>query len=205
MSRELDFASKYKSILNEYKINTTIRQAHFFCQLDHESGLVPKRESLYFKSIDGLRATFYTPFKNKSDSFVKSFLRNSEHCANYVYANRGGNGDQSSGDGFKYRGGGLIQNTFKDGYRWLTLKTGIDFTNNPDLILEEPNAVLCALLFWNENDLNKYADLDDLDAVSDQINLGRQTIKEGDSNGYADRKLKLDKWKTILNYKNIKS
>jgi putative chitinase len=167
-------------------------------QIQHESGLVSKRESLYFTSIDDLRRTFYTPFKNKTDSFVRTYLRNSELCANYVYANRGGNGDQYSGDGFKYRGGGLLQNTFKDGYQRLKDKTGIDFVTNPDLILEEPNAILCALIYWKDNNLNKYADLDDLDAVSDQINIGRQTIKEGDSNGYAHRKECLKKWKSIL-------
>ncbi|MNL14865.1 hypothetical protein D3C87_1358260 [compost metagenome] len=194
----MNIYEKYNSLFEKYEVNTPLRVAHFMAQIDHESGLVPKRESLYFKSIDGLRKTFYTPFKGKTDSFVRSFLRNSEHCANYVYANRGGNGDQSSGDGFKYRGGGLIQNTFKNGYKWLTLKTGIDFVGNPDLILEEPNAVLCALLFWKENNLNVYADIDDLDAVSDQINLGRQTAKEGDSNGYSDRLVKLNKWKSIV-------
>lgn len=196
---------KYKTLLNKYEVNTPLRVAHFMGQIEHESGLVPKRESLYFTSIDGLRKTFYSPFKNKTDSFVKSFLRNSEHCANYVYANRGGNGDQSSGDGFKYRGGGLIQNTFRDGYAWLQAKTGITFLDNPDLILVEANAIICALEFWKENQLNKYADLDDLDAVSDKINIGRLTDKEGDSNGYAHRKECLNKWKTILNYKSIKS
>lgn len=196
---------KYKTLLNKYEVNTPLRVAHFMGQIEHESGLIPKRESLYFTSIDGLRKTFYSPFKNKTDSFVKSFLRNSEHCANYVYANRGGNGDQASGDGFKYRGGGFIQNTFKDGYAWLQAKTGIPFLDNPDLILVEANAMICALEFWKENVLNKYADLDDLDAVSDKINIGRLTDKEGDSNGYAHRKECLNKWKTILNYKSIKS
>jgi len=199
----MNLNDKYKSLFNQYEVNTPLRIAHLMAQLEHESGLVPKRESLYFKSIDGLRNIFYTPFKNKTDSFVKSFLRNSEHCANYVYANRGGNGDQASGDGFKYRGGGLLQNTFHDGYAWLQSKTGIPFLSNPDLILEESNAVIAALEFWKENGLNKYADLDDLDAVSDKINIGRLTDKEGDSNGYAHRKECLNKWKTILNYKNI--
>lgn len=188
----------YKSQFDKYRVNTPLRIAHFMAQADAESGLIPKRESLYFKTIEGLRRTFKTPFKNKADSFVASFLRNSEHCANYVYANRGGNGDQASGDGYKYRGGGIFQNTFRDGYSLLQQKTGILFYENPDLILEEPNAVIAALEFWKSNDLNKYADLDDLDAVSDQINIGRQTEKEGDSNGYAHRKECLKKWKTIL-------
>lgn len=189
---------KYKSLLDKYEINTPLRIAHFMAQLDHESRLIPKRESLYFTSIDSLRNTFYTPFKNKTDSFVKTYLRNSELCANYVYSNRGGNGDKDSGDGFKYRGGGLLQNTFYDGYKRLEEKTRIPFTINPELILEEPNAMLCACIFWQDNNLNKYSDLDDLDAVSDQINIGRQTVKEGDSNGYAHRKECLIKWKQIL-------
>lgn len=196
---------KYKTLLLSYGVNTPLRTAHLFAQLEHESGLVPKRESLYFTSVDRLRSTFYTPFKNKTDSFVKSYLRNSEHCANYVYANRGGNGDSLSGDGFKYRGGGFIQNTFKNGYKWLTEKTGIDFLNNPDLILVESNSMIAALEFWKENGLNKYADLDDLDAVSDKINIGRLTDKEGDSNGYAHRKECLNKWKTIIKHEYLKS
>lgn len=189
---------KYNTLFNNYGLISALRTAHFMAQIQHESGLVSKRESLYFTSIDGLRKTFHTPFKNKTDSFVRTYLRNSELCANYVYANRGGNGDQYSGDGFKYRGGGLLQNTFYDGYKRLEEKTRIPFTIKPDLILEEPNAILCALIYWKDNNLNKYADLDDLDAISDQINIGRQTIKEGDSNGYAHRKECLKKWKSIL-------
>jgi len=189
---------KYNTLFNNYGITSALRTAHFMAQIDHESGLKPKRESLYFKTIEGLRKTFKTPFKGKSDAFVSQYLKDSVKCANYVYANRGGNGDEASGDGFKYRGGGLIQNTFYDGYKRLEDKTRIPFTINPDFILEEANAVLAALIFWKDNDLNKYADLDDLDAVSDQINIGMQTIKEGDSNGYKHRKECLIKWKQIL-------
>jgi len=194
----MNLHEKYNTLFNNYGLTSALRTAHFMAQINHESGLKPKRESLYFKSIEGLRNTFYTPFKGKSDAFVSQYLKDSVKCANYVYANRGGNGDQNSGDGFKYRGGGLLQNTFFDGYKRLKDKTGIDFVTNPDFILDEEKAVLCALIFWKDNDLNKYADLDDLDAVSDQINIGRQTIKEGDSNGYEHRKQCLIKWKQIL-------
>ena len=189
---------KYKSLFARFEVNTSLRMAHFMAQIEAESGLKPARESLYYTSISGLRASFYTPFKDKTDSFVKSYLRNSEHCANYVYANRGGNGDPSTGDGYKYRGGGLIQRTFKDGYARLSEVTGVDFVTNPDLIVEEANAVMDALVFWQDNKLNRYADADDLDAVSDQINIGRQTLKEGDANGYAHRAECLKKWKQIL-------
>jgi len=189
---------KYKSLFDKFEVDTPLRHAHFMAQIDAECRLVPKRESLYFKSIDSLRATFYTPFKNKTDSFVRAYLRNSEHCANYVYANRGGNDDALSGDGFKYRGGGFLQHTFKNGYAYLAEKTGVDFVNNPELIVEEPNAMLCALIYWDDNKLNRYADADNLDAVSDQVNIGRQTTREGDANGYAHRTECLKKWKQIL-------
>ena len=189
---------KYKSLFARFEVDTSLRMAHFMAQIEAESGLKPARESLYYTSISGLRASFYTPFKDKTDSFVKSYLRNSEHCANYVYANRGGNGDPSTGDGYKYRGGGLIQRTFKDGYARLSEVTGVDFVANPDLIVEEANAVMDALVFWQDNKLNRYADADDLDAVSDQINIGRQTLKEGDANGYTHRAECLKKWKQIL-------
>ncbi len=189
---------KYKPLFARFEVNTHLRMAHSLAQFDAECGLIPKRESLYFKTIKGLRNTFYTPFKGKSDAFVSQYLKDSVKCANYVYANRGGNGNETSGDGFKYRGGGFPQTTFKNGYQRLKDVTGIDFVANPDLILTEENALLAGLIYWKDNDLNKYADLDDLDAVSDQINLGKQTIKEGDSNGYAHRKECLIKWKQIL-------
>jgi len=189
---------KYNTLFNNYGIRSALRTAHIMCQFDAECGLKPKRESLYFKTIEGLRATFHTPFKGKSDAFVSQYLKDSVKCANYVYANRGGNGNEASGDGFKYRGGGFPQTTFKNGYQRLKDVTGIDFVANPDFILTEENSLLAGLIYWKDNNLNKYADMDDLDAVSDQINLGRQTVKEGDANGYKHRKECLEKWKQIL-------
>jgi len=194
----MNLPEKYNKLFNNYGLTSGLRTAHFMAQLEHESGLKPRRESLYFKTIEGLRATFKTPFKNKPDSFVKKYLKDSVKCANYVYANREGNGNEASGDGFKYRGGGLIQNTHKNGYQRLKDKTGIDFVANPDFILEEEKAVLAALIFWQDNNLNRYADRDDLDAVSDIINIGRKTEKEGDANNYVHRKECLEKWKQIL-------
>jgi putative chitinase len=189
---------KYKTLLDGYQINTPLRLAHFMSQIDHESGLKSVRESCYYKTISGLKSTFYTPFKGKTNSFIAGYLKNTEKCANYVYANRGGNGDEKSGDGYKFRGGGMLQNTFRDGYLKLTKDTGIDFLSNPDLILDEANAMVAACNYWKSVRLNKFADADDLDAVSDLINKGRLTSAVGDTNGFEDRKKKLSKWKKIL-------
>lgn len=195
MSKGKELSIKYKTLLGNSKINTPLRLAYFFGELEAESNLVPKRESLYYTTIKGLRNTFYSPFKGKSDAFVKQYLRNSVKCANYVYANRGGNGNEASGDGYKYRGGGFIQNTFKDGYEQLAKDTGIPFDKNPDLITEEANAMIAAINYWVKNDLNKYADKDDIDAVSDIINKGRKTSAYGDANGFKERKEAVEKYK----------
>jgi putative chitinase len=194
----MELYEKYKTLFNAYHINTDLRIAHFMAQAQAESNLKSVRESCYYSKIIGLRNTFRSPFKGKSDSFVSQYLKNSEKCANYVYANRGGNGNEASGDGYKFRGGGMFQVTFRDGYLKLSKDTRIDFLSNPDLILEEANGLISALNYWSKNNLNKYADLDNLDAISDLINLGRLTSTNGDSNGFIHRKEALAKWKSIL-------
>lgn len=192
----LELSKKYKSILDKGGINTPLRLAHFFAQIDHESGLVSKRESLYYTKIANARGAFYSPFKGKSDVFVTSYLKNSIKMANYVYANRMGNGNEASGDGYKYRGGGYLQHTGKNEYKILSERLGVDYITNPDLILNEADAMLAAIDGWNRRGLNKYADIDDIDAVSDIINKGGRTPETyGDANGFADRKSKLIKYK----------
>lgn len=194
----LELTNKYKTLLNKYEINTPLRLQHFWAQVDTESKLKSVRESLYYTKISGLRGAFKTPFKGKSDAFVSQYLKNSIKCANYVYANRGGNGNEASGDGFKFRGGGMLQTTFYDGYKQLKKDTGIDFINNPDLILEEANGLIAALNYWKNNGLNKFADQDNLDAISDIINIGSKTKTVGDANGYKERKENLEKYKKIF-------
>ena len=188
-------AKKYKSLFENYALNTVLRISHFLAQIGHESGFILKREDLYYTSISGLRKTFKTPFKGKSDAFVSQYLRNPEKCADYVYANRMGNGNEASGDGWRFRGGGYLQNTGRNQFTWLTNVTGIDFIGQPNLILIEANAMIAALEYWKANDLNSYADKDDIDALSDIINIGRKTVAYGDSNGFAHRKILLTHFK----------
>ena len=195
MSRAFELSTKYKTVLDKGGINTPRRLAHFWAQMDHESNLVSKRESLYYTKVANARGAFYTPFKGKSDTFVTGYLKDSVKMANYVYANRMGNGDVKSGEGFKYRGGGFLQHTGKDEYRILEARLGIDFVANPDLILEEPNAILAAIDGWNRRGLSRYADLDDIDTISDIINIGRSTKIYGDANGFADRLKKYKAYK----------
>lgn len=191
----MNLALRYRSLLNSYGINTPLRLAHAFTQFDAENGgLVAKEESLYYKTIESLRKTFYTPFKGKTDEFVSQYLRNSEKCANYVYANRMGNGNEASGDGFKYRGRGF-QITGKNNYIKLSKDTRIDYLSNPELLNREADAVISMCWYWKSINANKYADEDNLDAISDLINIGRITEKYGDANGFQHRKELLRKYK----------
>src|SRR5690349_13328949 len=125
---------KYKTFLNSYGINTPLRISHFMAQYMHEN---PNNtaESLYYKTICSLRDTFKTPFKNKSDAFVSQYLKNTEKCANYVYANRMGNGSEKSGEGYKYRARGFGI-TGKENYFKFQIDTDVPVLKNPDLLLE---------------------------------------------------------------------
>ncbi|OCK53187.1 hypothetical protein BA768_01130 [Chryseobacterium sp. CBo1] len=194
----LELSKKYKTMLDKHRINTPLRLAHFFTQLDHESNLIAKRESLYYTSIANARRSFKTPFRGKTDAFVNSYLKNSVKMANYVYANRMGNGNEASGDGFKNRGGGFMQHTGAEEMKILKARTGIDFVSNPDLLKEEPNAMIAAIDYWNRRGLSNLADVDDLDGISDLINIGKHTEAYGDANGFKDRVLKLKKYKEIF-------
>ena len=98
-----------------FGIETVNQKLLFWAQIIHESAVLTRlSENLYY-STDGLLKTFPKYFKNASAS--RLYAGNPEKIANRVYANRLGNGDEASGDGYLYRGGGLIQVTGKDNYK----------------------------------------------------------------------------------------
>ena len=165
----MKLATKYKTILNNYNLNTPLRLAHFFAQIHHESNLRPIEENLNY-SAKGLRSTFKKYFPN--DTMANFYARKPEMIANRVYADRMMNGNEASGDGWKYRGRGLIQITGKQNYILLSKDTRIDYLNNPELLLNEPNSMIAALWFWSKNDLNFYADKDDVKTITKRINGG---------------------------------
>ena len=186
---------KYKSLFNSYQVNTPLRIAHFLAQAEHESGLKPIAENLNY-SAKGLSTTFRKYFTTPQDTL--RYERKPQLIANKVYANRMGNGSEDTGEGWRYRGRGFFQITGKNNYLVLSKDARIDCFNNPDLLLEEPNALISALWYWNKHKLNDLADKDDLDSISDIINIGHSTVKEGDSNGYLHRKELLLKWKKLI-------
>jgi putative chitinase len=179
-------ANKYKTLLENAKINTPLRLAHFFAQLDHESGLKPVSENLNYSAI-GLFKTFPRHFTRID---AKNYDRQPERIANRAYANRMGNGSELSGDGWKYRGRGFIQLTGKNNYDAFANDSGIDALNNPDLLLKEVNAMVAALWFWDKNRLNRFSDKDDVRGLTRAIN--------GGTNGLAHRQQLTEKYKKIF-------
>lgn len=175
---------RYKTLFERYGLTTDLRIAHFMAQIEHESNLKPIEENLNY-SASGLIRTFRKYF---TDLEAIQFQRQPERIANRVYGGRMGNNRE--GDGWRFRGRGFIQITGRSNYANLSLDTGVDFVNNPDLLLTEANSMLSALWFWDKNKLNALADRDDVRGITRRIN--------GGFNGLADRINKLNKWKNLL-------
>lgn len=174
--------TKYKTLFEKYGLTTKLRIAHFMAQIEHESGLKPISENLNY-SASGLIRVFRKYF---SDVEAINFANQPQRIANRVYANRMGNGNEKSGEGWKYRGRGFIQVTGKINYHQLANDTDLDCLKNPDLLLQEANAMISALWFWNLKGLNKLADKNDLKGITKRIN--------GGYNGLAHRTELLNKY-----------
>ena len=163
----------------KFKINTPLRLAHFLAQCGHESaGFKATQENLNY-SADGLNKIFGKYFKTVS---AASYARQPEKIASRVYANRMGNGDEASKDGWKYRGRGYIQLTGKSNYAEFDKSVNEDVVANPDLVASK-YALLSAAWYWNSRSLNASADKGATDAVVTEI-----TKKvNGGTIGLADR------------------
>jgi len=168
---------------DKYEINTPERICGFLSQCAHESsGFKFVVENLNY-SAAALRSVFGKYFPD--DSTANAYARNPERIANKVYANRMGNGDEASGEGFKYRGRGLIQLTGKDNYVAFGNATGVDAVNNPVLVEHPEAASLSAGWFWDTRHLNNYADQKDVVGMTKRIN--------GGTNGLDDRQMRYAK------------
>jgi putative chitinase len=149
----------------KFNIDTSFRLAHFLAQCSHESGgFKVVQENLNY-SADALRKTFPKYFP---DNLAESYARQPEKIASRVYANRMGNGDEASQEGYKYRGRGFIQLTGKDNYNAFEKSVNDDILNNPDMVSEK-YALLSAAWFWNYKSLNASADKGASDAVVIEI------------------------------------
>jgi len=172
-----------------YKLSPN-RAAHFFAQTAHESGGFKAFSENLNYSAKGLRQIFGKYFK--TDMEAQMYARQPERIANRVYANRMGNGDAASGDGWKYRGRGALQLTGKENYEaFASYISRPDVMSNPDLVSGE----LCfesALWFFDKNKLWSICDK----GVNDAAILALTKRINGGTHGLDDRKAKTKKYAT---------
>lgn len=160
-------------LLPDYEINTPQRVAAFLAQCAHESGeFLFLKENLNYKAAS-LRKIFpkYFPTDELANQYA-SKPNKAEAIANRVYANRMGNGDESSGDGFRYCGRGLIQLTGKDNYTFFAGSLGISVEEAAEYLQTFEGAAQSACWFWETNNLNALADKGDIVTMTKRINGG---------------------------------
>ena len=189
------FVPVLNTAMSRYQIVGQKRMAAFIAQVGHESGHLARLVENLNYSADGLANTWPSRYaepdgkgeyvkvqvsgkvRNKPNTLALSVDRKPEQIANIVYGNRMGNTEQ--GDGWKYRGRGLIQITGKNNYRACGDALGLDLITQPELLEKPQHACMSAAWFWATNGLNTLADAGKFDAITQRINGGQ--------NGSADR------------------
>jgi len=169
-------------------INTKNRLAGFLAQCGHESGSFNHFVENLNYSAKGLMGTFKKYFPDETTAVM--YERNPIKIGNRVYANRMGNGDEASGDGFTFRGRGLIQLTGKTNYDKCGVAIKQHLLTNPAYLETPSGAIQSAIWFWTENSINTYCDSDDIINMTKRINGG--TI------GLDERKKYYEKLKEVL-------
>ena len=150
----------------KFGINTPLRLAHFLAQCGHESGgFRAVQENLNY-SAKGLNGIFRKYFPTEASA--AAYARNPQKIASKVYGGRMGNGPESTGEGFKFRGRGYIQLTGKDNYRAFGSAINEDMTANPDKVATH-YPLLSAAWFFSKNGLHRIADEGATDAVVTKI------------------------------------
>ena len=160
-------------LLPDYEINTPQRIAAFIAQCAHESGnFVFLKENLNYKAPT-LRKLFskYFPTDELANEYANK-PNKQEAIANRIYANRMGNGDEASGDGFRYCGRGLIQLTGKSNYQNFADSLEMRVEDVPAYLATFEGAAQSACWFWESNNLNKWADTGDIKELTRRINGG---------------------------------
>jgi predicted chitinase/uncharacterized Zn-binding protein involved in type VI secretion len=179
-----------------YEVNTPVRISHFLSQIGHESGFKATEENLRYseirmKQIFGCKAGCWKDGDCPSEdrrrpklwSEPENYAFNPQNLANYVYADRLGNGNEASGDGYKYRGRGLIQLTGKSNYKKYTEVHNLknpdslkNFVANPDLIITEIEfSIESAFAWWEMNSMNGLCvdgNAEEIKKISTRVNGG---------------------------------
>ena len=171
---------KYCDALNqamkEFEIDTPEREAMFLAQCGHESGnFSAVNENLNYKA-ESLTKVFHKYFPDMETA--NEYAKQPEKIANRVYGNRMGNGDEESGDGWKYHGRGLIQLTGKNNYDACGEALDKDLDEDADYLATPEGAARSAAWFWHKNNLNHFADAEDIVGCTKRVNGGTLGLEE---------------------------
>jgi putative chitinase len=179
------------AVSEKFGVNTPLRLAHFLAQCGHESGGFRLTQENLNYSAKGLVGIFKKYFP--TEAVALQYQRNPQKIANRVYASRMGNGDEASGEGFKFRGRGYIQLTGKSNYSAFDKTVEDDITANPDLVATK-YPLLSAAWFWSKNGLNTIAD----GGSTDEVVTKATKRVNGGTIGLADRIKHFKEYHTLL-------
>ena len=158
--------SQLPDTIAKFELNTSLRLSHFLSQCGHESAAFKLTVENLNYSTKGLMGTFPKYFP--TEAMAKDYERKPEKIANRVYANRMGNGNEESGEGWKYRGRGYVQCTGKINYTAFDKVVEDDILTNPDLVATK-YPLLSAAWFFHSNSLHKLADEGATEAVVTKV------------------------------------
>ena len=162
--------------METFQIDSPARQAMFLAQVAHESALLEHLiEGLTYTSAKRIVDVWPTRFTLETAELM---VRNPEGLANKVYADRNGNGNEDSGDGYRFRGRGPIQLTGRDNYHSCGQAIDVDLVKNPDLLITSMYGALSAGWFWWSRNLNHFADQGDILRATRAINGGKVGLEE---------------------------
>lgn len=171
------FVGTFNPFADLFGLITEQRVAAYIAQVAHESSAFGRLEENLNYSADGLLKVFPKYFNTGN---VTVYARHPEKIANRVYANRMGNGDEASGDGWRYKGRGYIQLTGKDNYKRYATSgycTG-DLMSHPEWLANHPGCQKASMWFWLTNGLNILADRGDIRGITRRINGGFNGLDE---------------------------
>lgn len=189
------YAGPLDAAMVRFNIDTPRRAAPFLANIAVESAqLIAVEESLNYSA-----AALHSHWPERFDIAASAdFAHQPERIANRAYANRLGNGDEASGDGWRYRGRGPMQITGKANYAECGKGIGFDLVRSPFLLIQPDPAALSAAWYWASHGCNELADAGDFDGICDVINRGHKTRALGDANGFSDRLKFFETAKRIL-------
>ena len=170
--------------MRRFGINTPRRAAHFLAQVGHESLSLTKQEEGMSYSRLRLEEVFG---RRLSAAELPSFVSQPVKLGNRVYANRNGNGNEASGDGYLYRGRGPIAVTGRGNYRHIGELIDQPLEQMPQLLLNPEIGALASAAYWHDAGLNALADQGDVLKISRRINLGK-VASRATPNGLEDRR-----------------